>query len=172
MSSRGRIIGERWVPDPSMTDAEYYHHRRTKSGRNVGKVEARINMVELIGGLARIDHTETQEAAAARFRLVYERAQIGGARATDYAKTKVDTSGPVDDMVEAVGAGARVEYSAAVQYLGMIRSSLVERIVVHDLSISSVAGRGMRARRRVTVDLLSALDDLAVHFRLAGKKAA
>ena len=169
---KGQIIGERWVPDPGMSDAEYYHHRRTKSGPNVGKVEAKINMVELIGGLARLERSDTQEAAAARFRLVHERAQIGGARAIDYAAAKVDTSGPSDEMVEAVGAGARAEYSAAVRYLGMVRSSLVERVVVHDMSLGAVAGRSGAARARVRTELLAALDDLAVHFRLAAKKAA
>lgn len=160
------------LPDPYLTDAEYFARRRTQLGPNVGKALVRVNMIELIGGLARIVHTDTQEAAAARFRLVHERAQIGGARAIDYAMAKVDTSGPREEMVELVGAAARAEYSAAVRYLGMIKSSLVERVVVHDQSISSIAGRGMRDRRRVTADLLAALDDLAVHFRLAAKKAA
>lgn len=160
------------LPDPYLTDAEYFAKRRTQLGPNVGKALVRLNMIELIGGLARLDHTETQEAAAARFRLVHERAQLGGARAIDYAMAKVDTSGPREEMVELVGATARAEYSAAVRYLGMVKSSLVERVVVHDQSISSIAGRGMRDRRRVTADLLAALDDLAVHFRLATKKAA
>jgi len=168
-----KITGARLIPDPSMTDAEYFEQRRTKSGPNVGKVVAQFNMLELIGGLARIEgRSEVQEAAAAKYRMLHERAQIGGAKAIDYEKAKVDSSGPREDMVEAIGAGARQEYEAATRFLGMLRSSLVERIVVHDMSISSIAGRGGHQMRSAKRELLAALDDLAVHFKMASRRAA
>lgn len=167
-----REVGFRLVPDPSMTDAEYFHQRQAKSGPLVGKVTVAISMIELIGGLARIkDRSEAQEAAAAKYRLLHERAQIGGGRAIDYAAVKVDTSGQSGSASVEIGEDARRQYKDAVRYVGMTRSSLVERVVVYDQSISALAGKGSRARARATRDLLEALDDLAVHFRLASKRA-
>jgi hypothetical protein len=160
-------------PDPSLTDAEYFHQRRVKPGKDVGKAPVLVNKLELIGGLARLGGVkEWQEAAAAKYRLLHERSQIGGAKAIDYAAVKVDTSGPSEDAVFIVGANARAEYRDAVQFLGMIRSNLVERVVVYDQSIGKIAGRSARARSRTTKLLLDALDDLAVHFGLAARKAA
>lgn len=164
-----RHVERRLVPDPMMSDAEYFEQRRTRSGPHVGKVSAEINMVELIGGLARIaDRSEVQEAAAARFRLLHERAQLGGARAIDYTAVRVDTSGG-GDAVE-FGERARHDYADAVRHLGLIRSSLVERVVVYDMSLRDIAGGGARARSRAKADLGDALDDLAVHFRLAPRR--
>lgn len=159
------------VPDPMLTDAEYFHKRRTKPGRDVGKTEALIDMYELVGGLARLRGvSEVQIEAATKYRKLHELAQIGGARAIDYSAVKVDTSGPTEDAVFIIGAQARDGYASAVRFLGVIRSNLVERVVVYDQSIGSVAGRGARARDRVTKQLLEALDDLAGHFGLAPRK--
>ncbi len=86
-----RIVAHRLVQDPSMSDAQYWHERQTKSGPHVGKVYVATNMVELIGGLARLSGaTEMHIMAAAKYRMAYDRAQIGGARAADYAAVKVD----------------------------------------------------------------------------------
>src|SRR5690606_19054936 len=49
-----RLTNHRMVQDPSITDAEYFHQRQTKFGPHVGKVAAQTNMVEYIGGLARL----------------------------------------------------------------------------------------------------------------------
>jgi hypothetical protein len=168
ISDGARHIERRLVPDPMMTDAEYFEQRRTRSGPHVGKVSAEINMIELIGGLARIrDRSEVQEAAAAKFRLLHERAQLGGARSIDYAAVRVDTSG-AGDVVE-FGEAARRDYADAVRHLGMIRSSLVERVVVYDMSLRDIAGQGGRSKAKAKKGLQEALDDLAVHFRLAPK---
>jgi hypothetical protein len=97
-------------PDPLLTDAEYFHQRRVKPGKDVGKAPVLVNKLELIGGLARLGGVkEWQEAAAAKYRLLHERSQIGGAKAIDYAAVKVDTSGPSEDAVFIVGANARAD---------------------------------------------------------------
>lgn len=172
-SDPNRVIAHRLVRDPYMSDAEFFEQRRVKSGPNVGKVVVAMNLVEMIGGLARIeDRTELQEEAARKFRLIYERAQIGGSKAIDYAAVKVDTSGPSAAAVRDIGGDARAQYSAAVQHLGVIRSSLVEKVVVHDMSISAVAGRSGQQMKLAKNMLMASLDALAVHFRLASKRAA
>jgi len=165
-----RQIEHRLVPDPMMTDAEYFERRRARPGPNVGKLSVPINMVELIGGLARIkDRTEQHEAVAARFRLLHDRAQLGGARATDYAAVRVDSSINTS-VVGEIGERARRDYAEAVQFLGMIRSSLVERVVIYDMSLRRIAGGSGRASLRAGQELREALDDLAVHFQMASKR--
>ncbi|MBO9589080.1 DUF6456 domain-containing protein [Devosia sp.] len=165
-----RIIQPQLVPDPAMTDAEYFHQRQTNKGEHVGKVGVAMNMLEKIGGLARFsdeEKTEPRIAAAAKFRSLYERAQLGGARATDYAAVRVDTSGQSPNANADFGEDARREYRFASQHLGMVSSSIVERVVIYDQSISAIAGGGSRARARATRQLMDGLDALAVHFKLA-----
>lgn len=165
-----RIIGHRMVLDPAISDAEYYHLRQRLNGPNVGKVVAQVNLIELIGGLARIDgRTDLHEEVAARFRRTWESAQLGGARAIDYTQARVDTSGAGAMNLLEFGEWARADYSDAARFLGMVRSSLVERIVVHDQSLRAVAGKGGRAVGRIRLELFAALDDLAVHFQLAAR---
>ena len=116
-----RITAPRLVPDPYLTDAEYFARRQKRSGANVGKVVVEINLAELIGGLARIAHNDAQEEAAARFRGLFERAQIGGARAIDYSAVKVDTSGP-SHLVFEIGERARAAYADAFdRHIGAIK---------------------------------------------------
>jgi hypothetical protein len=167
-----RIVQHRLVQDPSMTDAEYFHQRQIKSGPHVGKVTVAMSMVEYVGGLARLSGaSEVQIMAAARYRMVFERAQIGGARAVDYAAVKVDTSGPRDDVLFGTVADALDNYKGAVRHLGMMRSSLVERIVCHDQSLTN-RGMGARARARAKDELFEALDDVAVYFKLTTRRVA
>lgn len=167
-----RIVEHRLIQDPSMSDAEYFHQRQVRSGPNVGKVYAAMNMMEYIGGLARLKGaSEAQIMAAAKYRSAYERAQIGGAQAVDYAAVKVDTSGPRGDPLNAHSLDALENYKRAVRCLGMLRSNLVERVIVHDQSLTR-RGMGSRARMAAKDELFSALDDLVVHFGLATKKKA
>lgn len=166
-----RHVVQRMVPDPSMSDAEFHHQRQVKPGPNVGKVEAQVNLVELIGGLARIpDREPVQEEAAARYRKLWDRAQIGGARAIDYAQARVDTSGPSEAAVWEIGEDARREFAAVQRTLGMVRCNLLDRVIVHDESLRSIAGKGGRAVGAKREELMAALDELAVHFRLGPSK--
>ena len=170
--SKAQFVEFRMVPDPSMSDAEYFHQRQVKSGPNVGKVAVAMNMLEYVGGLARLKGaSEMQIMAAAKYRLAYERAQIGGARAMDYAAVKVDTSGPSRDPLAGRAADALEAYKQAVRCLGIVRSSLVERVICHDQSLTH-RGMGARTRARAKDDLFAALDELAEHFKLMTKQAA
>jgi hypothetical protein len=167
-----RIVQHRMVQDPAISDAEYYHQRQTKAGPHVGKVAVAMNMVEYVGGLSRLaGASEMQITAAAKYRLVYDRAQIGGAKAVDYAAVKVDTSGPSGDPLAGKVADALEAYKKAVRFLGMERSALVERVVCHDQPLTS-RGMGARARGRAKDEFFLALDELAVHFKLTTRRAA
>ena len=135
-------------------------------------IKADKNMMVLIGGFARIsDRTEEQTLAAAKLRILHERAQLGGAKALDYGQVRVDTSGPTEEAVAEIGARARKEYMDAVQELGMLQSSVVERVVIHDMSLRELAatlelGDSGGARKAAKRQLFEAVNHLVEHFGL------
>lgn len=179
------ILEQRWVDNPLRTPATYLEELRhaaereqgktdgIKATSQPGKIPAAVNMGTLIGGFARVrDRTEAQAKAAARYRSTYERAQLGGSRAVDYAAVKVDTSGPTVTIFE-LGEEARREYRELVKLLGMDQSSLVEQVVCHDMSVRDVAlsrghGESGAARGEITRRLVEAIDALADHFGYSG----
>jgi hypothetical protein len=129
-------------------------------------VEVDVRLATRIGGLARIKGlTDVQLQAAARFRSIWEQAQLGGARAIDYERVRVDTSGGGQAAVLASGEAARQEYSRLVQALGMIRSNLVQRVVCEEMSVrqlGAVLGRGGgKSRLALAGEVLDVVDDLA-----------
>lgn len=176
------IIVERQVDDPMLTPAELEHRRAMRMrklergwvpGRDdppPGKILAQVKLTTLVGGLARIKgRTDAQVMAAARYRGLWDRIQIGPARAIDYAKVRVDTSaGPVD-LVLSMGDEARQEYRRAVQRLGPLGSKLVEDVVCLDRSLRDIArcmegGDGGQARLRVERAVLAQIDVLVDLF--------
>lgn len=163
-------VSRRVVDDPMLTSAEHAH--RARIGRAV-TVEVDVRLASLIGGLARMKRTPAQEAAAARYRGLWERAQIGGARATDYSAVRVDTSGPSEAAVWETGEDARRGYGAAVRVLGPFSAAVVEKVICHEMGVRQAAvalgwGQGGQARGRLLLVLREALAKLAVHFHAAG----
>ena len=161
------------VADPHLTDAEFYHQRQRSSDPYVGLAAAAMNQRGRLGGFAAFkNRTTAQDEAAARFRRMFDRAHRGGVQAIDYRNNKVDSS-PFMANAYAGQTGildAADDYKRAVRHLGLIRSSLVERIVVHDIPMRQIA-TGARQRNRVAAELRAALDDLADHFGLVQKMA-
>ena len=164
------VIVSEQVDNPMMTDG-------LREGAEQGEqatpfIKADKNMVVLIGGFARInDRTEEQTLAAAKLRILHERAQLGGAKALDYGQVRVDTSGPSEEAVAEIGARARKEYMDAVQALGMLQSSVVERVVIHDMSLRELAialelGDSGGARKAAKRQLFEAVNHLVDHFGL------
>jgi len=82
------------VANPDRSDEQVAYEIETNGVGSSDLIEVDRNMAILIGGLFRVKaRTEIQTLAAARYRDVYERAQLGGARAIDYSSARVDTSG-------------------------------------------------------------------------------
>lgn len=165
------------VPNPMITQGLL---DAVASGEVVTQHQASImvakNQVVLVGGLARVKgKSEAQFLAAARYCHLYETAQIGPMRATDYTQVRVDASGPQQDMVSAAQDDTRGELEGARKALGARAASIVDQIVIHGLSVRSLAeklkmGQGGQARRRLERELLNALDVLVGHFHLLPKE--
>lgn len=181
------LVETRLVQDPMMTDAEFQYQKRQeaeraeRSGRkqnlNIGKTPAQVNLLEMIGGLARFkDCCEHQMMAAARLRTLYSLALIGDARAIDYTAVKVDGEPQRKTPLE-IGDEARREYRRVMMALGMRLGSLVENVVLHDRPIRAIAvgygyGESGAARRKLKDDLFHALDIAAEKMELRTRKKA
>lgn len=143
-----------------------------EAGKFNGLVEVDIRLSTRIGGLARIkERDEWQTLAAARFRSLWDQAQIGGAKAIDYSQVRVDTSGSSADAVSTMGEDARRHYQDAVQALGPLKANLVQRVVCDDMSLRALArklGRpdGGRDRAALRKEVLDSVDVLVREFKM------
>jgi hypothetical protein len=176
------VVSRRWVPDPMMTKANLLEQQaRFPEARWIGWTKSDVNLQSLVGGFARVrEKTEAQIQGAAEFRNVAERAIIGGAKAIDYAVTRVDSSGPVENREIVSTEDARRKLMGAVTRLGGAGSRLhivAEKIIVHGMTIAqaaeSIAGSsGGAARKRITEDVLSAATILAEEFGFASDRSS
>lgn len=163
------IVGEK-VDNPYLTNGLRENIPEGESG--AAMIDAKKNLALTIGGLSRIaDRTIEHTLAATRLKMLHEQAQLGGAKAQDYSAVKVDTSGPSQEAVAEMGAAARQQYADAVQAIGMIKSSVIERVVIHDQSLRDLAhglelGDSGGARRKAKHQLFDALNSLVDHFGL------
>lgn len=168
-----KIIASRLTDDPSVTKGLL---EAVATGEIETKHEERKftphNMVILIGGLARVkSRTEAQTLAAIRYNNLFERSQIGGARAIDYEAVKVDTSGPQQDQITASMDDARREATDARKALGKRAASIVDAVVINGSSIRRLAkilnyGDSGKARRKAEKELLDAMNVLVDFFKL------
>lgn len=169
---RQSVVAKRRVDDPSVTMAQFYADKAAfPNARDLGKVKADVNMVLLIGGLARLRRTEAQGEAAARYRSLHEAAALGMAKAIDYSQARVDTSGVSASAVTDHGIDARRKYAEAMNCIGMVGARIIELVVVGDMSIQDAArrmgqGSGGAARERTKAMLFRALDLLIPHFKI------
>lgn len=172
--------GFRLVQDPSMSDAEFYHQRSLRPDNpNLGLVVAPFNFATYIGGFHRFDGDEFQIAAAAKFKRLHELSQIGGAKACDLSKERVDGGGVSPEAVFEIGADARKEFLEMQAYLGRAMFRRFEYVVVGGKGPTAyvrfitgihkpnarLVGRGKAEVRRIA-------NNLAVHFGFAtGKRS-
>lgn len=162
----GEPIEEATVDNPLITEG------LASDGQGQRLIKVNRNMLLLIGGMARIaDRSKEQTLAAAKFRSLHERAQLGGARAQDYTQLKVDDSGGDANRLAEIGDRARREYGEAVRVLGLMRSSVVERVVIYDGSLRELAASmGLTwsggGKRRAKHALFEGINVLVDHFGL------
>lgn len=175
------VAQEKEVDAPLMTDAEFLHQKEINPDiENVGKSKAMFSMDEFIGGFSRYPNREEHhEQAAARYLSLYERAQIGGAKATDYSLPSVDRSGPSQDTALVVGEDARREFLKLKTTLGVSRANLLEAVIVgrtparriaaHRVGNNDVTGRAVA---EVAQEVKDALEAAAAYFGFRSRPVA
>lgn len=139
-----------------------------------GKVEIKARNIRnhpLDHMMARGRITDAQLEAGNRFLLIWERSEIGGARAIDPGQIKVDTSYWHRGLALGVMA-ATADLNAIETKLGRRAYTLLVRIIGHrqspfDLVRDAGGGVYAPAAAHISASFKEALDDLAVHFGCA-----
>jgi hypothetical protein len=175
----GRITQSRLVPDPMMTDSEYYAQKANNPTKpNIGKVWVEERPVTRIGALAfirkRLHH---HEIAAERFKTDYEALFGSGVPALDNARPVVDRSPIAHDSGMAAKIDRGASLLAAMDFVGPIARDRIIAAVVLAIPCEDAASTlpsGLPNRRHVKreVDaLLDALDSLSTFWGYRSRAA-
>jgi hypothetical protein len=114
---------------------------------------------------------EVQYLAGRYWQKAYELAEIGGARAIDYSRAKVDGGGIPQPTISDVQAKAFADLSNARKALGDYGSSIVYDVLACHMTIKACANRRMMTRE-IELNFVGrrfreCLDTMAVVFKLA-----
>lgn len=162
------VIEIRRVDNPHTSWAQFLFE--LENGRpDAGVMRAPVNLTTLLGGFARFRGTEAQKKAAARFKSLYERAQLGGSKAIDPSIEAVDGGKANPEAIFEIGADARRELVQLQAALGMRRYRIVEFVIMGDkgptacarLCYRAVAKPNTAQIARVTADFRRLMDWLA-----------
>lgn len=168
-------IETRRVDSPLLTWAQFVHE--LDEGRpNAGKQLATINLRTLMGGFCRFHGTEAQQRACAKLKSLYERSQVGGAKAIDPSVEPVDGGGVNPEANIEIGADARKQYVAVRALLGRRDLERIEFVVIRERGPTPYAkwrglGDGGRGVSRGMVEVREVADRLAVHWKYQGGRA-
>ena len=150
-------LGRKEVPDPWEPGA-----------RISVPCNMRESPIEHMAARKRIDGA--QKDAADRYRLLYERAQLGPLRAMDPMKEKLDGGGAGDAFSDGLMEAAR-ELAATNKSLGRVAAALLIDVVGEGVGLDAMAKRyphlqDKRAQGYVTGRLIEALDLLVDRWGL------
>lgn len=118
-----------WVDAPLKTWAQTLHELEAGIPQ-AGRERVALDRRTLMGGFCRFHGTEAQEKAAARFKAIYERSQVGGAKAVDPSREPVDGGGINQESVIEIGADARQEYNRLFALFGRNDMMRLEYVIV------------------------------------------
>lgn len=174
----GPDIRETWVDAPLTTWAQYIHELESGSPR-AGRERAQVDRRTLMGGFCRFHGTQAQEQAAARFKAIYERAQVGGGKAVDPSREPVDGGGINPESVIEIGADARSEYNRLFNLFGASDMRRLEYVIIGEHGPTAYARWLSRGKPvsgqvvgRMQVEFRRLVDALATSMQLQNLKAA
>lgn len=173
----GPDIQEAWVPAPLQTWAGFLHQLETNAP-NPGRERAMMNRATLLGGFCRFHGTEAQEQAAARFKAIYERSQVGGAKAVDPSRENVDGGGINPESVIEMGADARRAYNDLFVALGRQTMQRLEFVVIAEKGPTAYARWRLRNPKpnerlisQMMVEVRGIVEQVAVIWKLQTRVA-
>lgn len=164
-----------WIDNPYTTYAQTIYEAE-RGAVAPGRIMATVNQRTLMGGFCRFGQRrrlppEHLCKAAAKFRTIWERSQLGGARAIDPAIEAVDGGrgnfSPLDS-----GLDARQELKVVKNLLGAIDYRRLEYVVIRDHFPQSYArwrqwGQhpNKAAIERGKVEMWQIIDRLSLHWQ-------
>lgn len=169
-------IEERRVDNPLSTYAQFVAEL-TEGRPDPGIQRVQVNMRTLLGGFCKFRGNEAQDKAAARFKSIYERSQLGGAKAVDPGREPVDGGGVNPEATIENGADARRDYNRIIGteripgVLDRVELRRIEYVIVGEWGPTSYARWRNHVRtpngKHVSdgmVEVRRIMDKLAVHF--------
>lgn len=167
------LIETQLIDNPHTGLSQYLHEIETK-GYRAGKIEARINLVHLYGGFARFKGTQAQNKTAARFKSLYERAQLGGSKAIDPSVEAVDGGKSNPEAIYEIGADARTKLRASRDYVGKDDFTRLEYVIIGENGPTAYAKRLLGVKKpnhrhvsKALFEIRRILDTLSVHYGYA-----
>jgi len=168
-------IAEKRVDSPLLTWAQFIHELDTGKP-HAGKEIVSMNMRTVLGGFCRFHGTEAQQKACARLKSLYERSQVGGAKAVDPSLEPVDGGGINPEANIEIGADARKEYNRVGYLLGPRDLQRIEFVVIREHGPTRYATwRGFedngRGRAKASVEVRDIADRLAEFWQFQSRRA-
>jgi len=172
------------VDNPLMTDAEHIAQRRRaeakgKSGdeiRKIGKERVLRNMQTYIGAFGKFKGTDAQVKAAAKFKALHDRSQIGGGKACDPSIEPVDGGGVNSEAMFEIGADARSLWISTTIWLGRQDFDRFYSVIIGELGPTAYAQRRSgeivpdgRTVNRHSEEIRDIAERLAVRWGYSGK---
>lgn len=167
-----------WVEAPLKTWAQTLHELEAGIPQ-AGRERVALDRRTLMGGFCRFHGTEAQEKAAARFKAIYERSQVGGAKAVDPSREPVDGGGINPESVIEIGADARTAYNRLFNHFGRDDMRRLEFVIIGDHGPTAYARWRYRDRApdgraigRASVELRGLVEAMAVRLGYQNLKCA
>lgn len=174
----GPDIRETWVDSPQISWAQYLHELESGTPY-AGRQRAMVDRRSIMGGFCRFHGNEAQEQAAARFKAIYERSQVGGAKAVDPSRENVDGGGINPESVIEIGADARRLYNMLFTALGRQTMQRLEFVVIGDKGPTAYARWRYRMAQpdgrtvgQGSVEMRDIVEQVAVLLKLQNRRAA
>lgn len=140
------VKGIAWVKNPHTTPAQVMHEEEMGVERP-GQMPVGKNLTTALGGFARFYGTELQNKVVQRFITVYERAQLGGARACDPQVEPVDGGGLNPEHTALLGIDARRALGKVQDHLGRVDFKRLELVTIGGKGPTSYATWRTGARK-------------------------
>ncbi len=169
------FIEERRIESPLTSWAQFL--AELDAGKPyAGKQIVSMNLRTLMGGFCRFHGTEAQQKACSKLKSLYERSQVGGAKAVDPSLEPVDGGWVNPESNIEIGADARKEYAVIRALLGPQDMARIEFVVVRERGPTPYAkwrgfSDGGRGVSRGMVEVRGIADRLAVHWQFQGRAA-
>lgn len=149
--------------------ADPYDGKPLKVSKN-----ARVHPLDHMAHRGRL--TDAQKMVGDRFLAVWDRSQIGGARAIDYERVKVDVSFVYRGLDEGA-MQATAELGSICRAIGRRAYVLLVHVIGHREGIFDLARRldgrvDQKQAEHLSKSIREALDDLADHFGVAKGRPA
>lgn len=167
------VLGVRRIADPSISWSQFLEDLKSRK-LYAGQQSATVNLTTLLGGFAKFGGNEAQIKAAARFRSLHDRAQLGGSKAIDPGIEAVDGGAANPEAIFEIGADARRALLRLQAHLTKPEYARMEYVIIGDNGPTAYARQWLgqrcpdgKAIKAGKAEVCAIVDKMARHFGYA-----